>query len=145
MSYVTMFRKWWTKLQPLWRNVNESWPLPREERADENWETVARGGASGMYTVMIGLGWWVEKASSPALRGELASVIEDVSWVIQTVVKGVEEKRSPLMESLERRNKSINKRASTGAKPNPKKRYIRLLLRSAILANIGATESIEST
>ena len=85
-------------MQPSWRNNGES--LVREVPRGESWQTVRKGGTSGMYVVVIGLSWWV-KAQHDERDVDAWTLVDDVSWVIQQLKKNmgstvsVPQKRGP--------------------------------------------------
>ena len=73
-------------MQPSWRNDGE--PLICEVPRGESWQTVQKGGMSGVYVVVIGLSWWV-KAQHDERDVNAWTLIDDVSWVIQQLKKNM--------------------------------------------------------
>lgn len=67
-------------MQPSWRN--DGGTLLCEVPHGESWQTLRKGGTSGVYVVVIGLSWWV-KAQHDKCDVDAWTLVNDLSWVIQ--------------------------------------------------------------
>lgn len=94
-EYGEQLRTWWTRLQPGWRTerTNGAWPLSQYTPVDEDWDSLAKGGANGLAPFMIALGWWLKSVEDERAARELASVVEDVMWVLKEVQSGLKDGR----------------------------------------------------
>ena len=76
MVNTAEYRKRWKKIQPSWRVSGSEGVLPlfRNVPATETWQAIRKGGTVGVYTIMMGLSWWI-----------MAQRVEcnDVTWVIE--------------------------------------------------------------
>ena len=79
-SYGKIFKEWWAKIQPSWRN--EGGTFMRNVPQDESWQTLKKGGTAGIYVVVIGLSWWVT-AQRVERDADVWPLVNDLSWVIQ--------------------------------------------------------------
>ncbi|KAF5338744.1 hypothetical protein D9611_013319 [Ephemerocybe angulata] len=57
-------------------------------RADsgEKWVRLKRGGPSGLYTVLVGLSWWMKEVKDDVPPG-LSALIADIAWVIRRMTE----------------------------------------------------------
>ena len=62
------------------------WPLGRAMPLGESWDTVRKGGANGIVMLLIAVSWWLAKANSAEMRGEAASIVEDLAFVLGEAV-----------------------------------------------------------
>jgi hypothetical protein len=85
-SYRKIFKEWWANIQPSWRN--EGGTFMRNVPQDESWQTLKKGGTSGIYVIIVGLSWWV-KAQHVERDADVWALIGDLSWVIQQMKKGM--------------------------------------------------------
>jgi hypothetical protein len=79
--YGPKFMKWWKGLQPSWRAQGDGFlgcNVPR----GENWPLLRKGGTAGIYTVVIGLSWWI-KAQAMQRDADSWIIVNDLTWVIQ--------------------------------------------------------------
>jgi hypothetical protein len=84
--YGKWFKDWWTAIQPSWRVNGGS--LSREVPWDETWQMLRKGGTSGVYTVIMGLSWWI--AAQHTERDVIAwDIVDDFTWVLQQLKKGM--------------------------------------------------------
>ena len=67
---------------PTWRQVSFGWPLVRVKPDGENWDRIRKGGANGFVMLIIATSWWLKKASTASARAEVASVVEDLAFVL---------------------------------------------------------------
>ncbi|VDB96081.1 unnamed protein product [Peniophora sp. CBMAI 1063] len=83
VEYGEDMRLWYTHVMPEWRRGAQDWPLLRVVPNDADWQTAYKGGANGMFIVLIACYWWISQAKSndKALRESL-SVVEDVAWAL---------------------------------------------------------------
>lgn len=81
-------REWWISLQPDSRGGE--WPLSRDIAEGENWADLKKGGSSGFGLIVIGLNWWVRDAQSTKDQNEVASVIEDVVFVLGKMLESMD-------------------------------------------------------
>ena len=79
-------------MQPSWRN--QGGQLVRDVPQGETWQTLKKGGMSGIYVVIMGLSWLIAaEQSEHAEHPDTLSLVEDISWVIQQMKKGMTTKR----------------------------------------------------
>ena len=71
-------------MQPSWRVEGEL--LIHEVPEDETWQTLRKGGTSGIYIVIVGLSWWV-KAQLAGRDTDAWTLVDDLSWVLQQMKK----------------------------------------------------------
>ena len=64
--------------------------MGRAVKADESWEAVRKGGSTGLFLVIVSLFWWKSRASTATAGKEFASAVEDVSWVLNQVVRNMD-------------------------------------------------------
>lgn len=124
-EYGEQMRAWWSSLQPKWRiaGAKDSWPLGRVVPGGENWDGVARGGANGLMVLIVALAWWFRALEDETSARELASMIEDVRWVLDEIRKAMDD--GVVVELLTSRAGGI-KRGREGDEEkggNEKKRY----------------------
>ena len=67
-------------MQPSWRDQGEN-NLSRDMPKEENWSLLKKGGKAGIYTVVIGLSWWIQ---SQGMQRDTESwtVLGDLTWVL---------------------------------------------------------------
>ncbi|KLO04274.1 hypothetical protein SCHPADRAFT_947829, partial [Schizopora paradoxa] len=91
----TELRSWWISLMPDWRIVGAgpediTWPLSRRIPATEteSWRKIKKAGPQGIGLVLYGLALW-RTACLPgdSHHREHLSMIEDVAWVMNEMVK----------------------------------------------------------
>jgi hypothetical protein len=91
VEYGSLWRGWWKLLQPEWRVEEDSdWPLSREVPDGEKWESLSKGGANGLFVVLMSLSWWVEQAKDHREKREAESAVEDVQWVLEQIHEAME-------------------------------------------------------
>jgi hypothetical protein len=73
--------KWWTALQPSWRQKLVDGALATNIPADEKWEGLSKGGTAGIYTVIVALSWWIKVVPATA-DGDAWVAVRDVAWVM---------------------------------------------------------------
>lgn len=73
-------------MQPSWRKEGAS--LTRDVPQGENWETLMKGGSSGIYIIVIGLSWWIKTQCSQH-DPDAWTLVNDLSWVIQQMKIGI--------------------------------------------------------
>ena len=66
-------------MQPSWRTEGDL--LIRDVPEDETWQTLRKGGTSGIYIVIVGLSWWVKVQL--AEDTDAWTLVNDLSWVLQ--------------------------------------------------------------
>lgn len=73
---------------PTWRRSALVWPLGRVIPAGETWDTVRKGGGNGIAVLLVATSWWLHKAktSTAEARGEAASMVEDLAFVLGELV-----------------------------------------------------------
>lgn len=79
-SYSPLLTKWWKGLQPSWRDQGED-ILSRDMPTGENWSLLKKGGKAGIYTVVMGLSWWI-KAQATKPDAESWNIVKDLTWVL---------------------------------------------------------------
>ncbi|KAI0056695.1 hypothetical protein BV25DRAFT_1813579, partial [Artomyces pyxidatus] len=85
-AYIDEFCAWWTELQPAWRGTE--WPLARTTPTGEEWEKTKCGGANGFVIALIMLSWGAGGKLDEGEMRQMASMIEDVRWVLEAMVNG---------------------------------------------------------
>lgn len=88
--------RWWKSLQPP-RRVQDSQPPYSPETFSRNggaWGDLVRGGSSGIYTVLMAVAWWVATCGE-SIASELASLINDMAYVIGEMVKSLGARDQP--------------------------------------------------
>ena len=81
-EYGKRFMEWWKKIQPSWRVSGSEGVLPlfRDVPATETWQAIRKGGTVGVYTIVMGLSWWI-MAQRVERDANAWSVVDDVTWV----------------------------------------------------------------
>lgn len=76
-------------MQPSWRN--QEGQLVHDVPKGETWQTLKKGGSSSIYVVIMGLSWLIkaEKSEHAKHDTDAWSLVEDISWVIQQMKKGM--------------------------------------------------------
>ena len=76
-------------MQLSWRN--QGGQLVRDVLQGETWQTLKKGGTSGIYVVIMGLSWLIEPEKSEHAKHETDTwtLVEDISWVIQQMKNGM--------------------------------------------------------
>ena len=85
-TYGKAFKEWWMMMQPSWRMEGEL--LIRDVPEVETWQTLRKGGTSGIYIVVVGLSWWV-KAQLAEQDTDAWTVVNDLSWVLQQMTESL--------------------------------------------------------
>lgn len=78
--YGPLMMEWWKGLQPPWR-TDDNGILSRNTPTEENWLSLRKGGSAGIYTVVIGLSWWI-KAQDTKSDADSWIMVDDLKWVI---------------------------------------------------------------
>ena len=111
--YGPSLMKWWRGLQPSWRDQGEN-ILSRDMPTGENWSLLKKGGKAGIYTVVIGLSWWIQ---SQGMQRDTESwiILNDLTWVLhQMYVTGsgnpVLGKHARSEEDMDDENRRVSKR-----------------------------------
>ncbi|KAF8995796.1 hypothetical protein BDQ17DRAFT_1430180 [Cyathus striatus] len=85
-EFGSAWMKWWTEIQPEWHKNNLVRTIPSEAC---QWETLFRGGALGLCSVVMSLSWWVAtnqtSSDGTTTMESLWDAVEDMTWVIQQV------------------------------------------------------------
>lgn len=79
--YGPLMMEWWKGLQPTWR-TQDNGILSRNTPTEEKWMSLQKGGSAGIYTVVIGLSWWI-KAQDMKCDADTWIMVDDLKWVIQ--------------------------------------------------------------
>ncbi|PPQ82656.1 hypothetical protein CVT24_004204, partial [Panaeolus cyanescens] len=58
-TYSVSFKAWWQELQLSWRVTGDLSSYSRTVPEGERWESLCKGGNSGLYTVVMALSWWM--------------------------------------------------------------------------------------
>ena len=77
--YGPSMTKWWKGLQPLWWAQDDG-TLSCNMPAEENWALLRKGGTAGIYTVVMGLSWWI-KAQATQRDADSWIIVHDLTWV----------------------------------------------------------------
>jgi hypothetical protein len=59
--------------------------LTKNTPEDEKWGGLMKGGTAGIYTVVVALSWWVKALGKSAEGGDVSTVVQDVTWVLNQV------------------------------------------------------------
>ena len=84
-AYGVRLLEWWGAMQPPWRlfrGVEGPLDLVRETLESETWQGLNKGGTAGLYTVVMGLSWWI-KAQRNKSDPIAWAAVDDISWVIK--------------------------------------------------------------
>jgi hypothetical protein len=84
--YGPLFTKWWKGLQPAWRAQGDE-ILSCNTPTGENWALLRKGGTAGMYTVVMGLSWWI-KAQAIQCDADSWFIVNDITWIIHQMYIG---------------------------------------------------------
>jgi hypothetical protein len=84
-EYGKSFKKWWTVLQPSWRQSVVDGKLTKEAPDDEKWEGLMKGGTAGIYIVVVALSWWIKALGTITDGGDASEAVQDVTWVLDKV------------------------------------------------------------
>jgi hypothetical protein len=68
-------------LQPTWR-IKADGSFGRDIPAGEDWQSLKKGGSAGVYTLVMGLSWWIKSVADHE-DGEAWMIVDDLSWVLQ--------------------------------------------------------------
>jgi hypothetical protein len=79
--YGPVLTRWWKGLQPSWRAQDDG-ILSRNTPTDEKWLLLRKGGSAGIYTIIMGLSWWI-KAQATERDAESWLIVDDLTYVIQ--------------------------------------------------------------
>ena len=87
--YGKVLKEWWVLMQPSWRDRGGE--LVRDVPRGETWQTLKKGGTSGIYVVIMGLSWLIGAGKSEHAKHDtdVWTLVEDISWVIQEMKKGM--------------------------------------------------------
>jgi hypothetical protein len=85
-------------MQPSWRN--QGGQLMRDVPQGETWQTLKKGGTAGIYVVIMGLSWLIgaEKSEPSKHDTDTWTLVEDISWVIQQMKKGMASKQVEVIQ-----------------------------------------------
>ena len=75
-------------MQPPWRRFpGPKGPLDLVQDAleSETWQGLKKGGTAGLYTVVMGLSWWI-KAQRNKPDPIAWAAVDDISWVIKQML-----------------------------------------------------------
>jgi len=88
LEYGKKFLVWWKKMQPSWRASGPEAILSplRDMPTGKTWQAIRKGGTAGVYTVVMGLSWWI-MAQHIERDANAWSVVDDLTWVIQQMKK----------------------------------------------------------
>jgi len=118
-KYGKSFMKWWTSLQPTWRKMVDG-TLTKDVPVDEKWGALMKGGTTGIYTVVIGLSWWIKALDTVEDGGDASVAVRDVTWVLDQVGGTLLSERGSQGPGLKRGHDSDDLSEET---PNKKRYY----------------------
>jgi hypothetical protein len=79
-EFAAMWKQWWVKMQPSWR---ERESLIRILPVDADWEPMLHGGPNSFALVILALSWWIHSAKADEeFDVDLRNAINDVNWVV---------------------------------------------------------------
>jgi hypothetical protein len=73
--------KWWSNLQPEWREKSPQGIVVCNHEISGNWASLKVGGKNGIVTVMMSLGWWGAVAKGDS--AEWIAAVEDVTFALR--------------------------------------------------------------
>lgn len=83
VAYSACFLAWWTGIQPEWRLSNSATAFNKVVPPGESLGNLGKGGPSGLYTIVMGLSWWIRALDTVDHSAAAWSLVDDVKWVIQ--------------------------------------------------------------
>lgn len=83
--FVSDMVAWWTAIQPDNRECDSQGAHMRESQ-DADWSWLHKAGRNGMYLMVVGLMWWCDMISNNKTMGEWLAMVEDVSWVLESMM-----------------------------------------------------------
>jgi hypothetical protein len=117
-KYGKLFIKWWAAMQPSWRNVVADGGFSRTVPDDEKWDSLAKGGTTGIYVVVMALSWWIKAIGNATGKEDAWMVVQDLSWVLTQI-------RATFVSKLEPRGTKRTHDGSLNTDHNIKnKRYL---------------------
>lgn len=108
--YGPLFMKWWKGLQPSWRAQGDTF-LSRNTPTVNNWSVLRKGGSAGLYTVVIGLSWWI-KAQTMQRNADSWIIVDDITWVIHQMNMDVSGNLAQSKRSCEDDTDEVNQRVT---------------------------------
>ena len=72
---------WWKALQPAWR-IKPDGSFGRDIPASEDWQSLKKGGSAGIYTIVMGLSWWIQSLAGHE-DVDAWLIVDDLSWVLR--------------------------------------------------------------
>ncbi|KAH9886768.1 hypothetical protein C8Q73DRAFT_657877 [Cubamyces lactineus] len=84
VEYCESWQRWWSGLQPSWRNQTEDQPLVPADRGE--WGPLECPGKNGLLIILLSLLWWREAATDSTLDRWHAA-IADVRWVAEAMAQ----------------------------------------------------------
>ena len=88
-AYGSSFMAWWIAIQPTWRLANDS-SFVYATPAMEDWRSLHKGGAAGLYTVIVALSWWIKALPLADSSIRAWTAVHDVNWVIDQISEKIE-------------------------------------------------------
>jgi hypothetical protein len=110
LVFKNSWKKWWVHLQPAERKVegSEFADLVRDGLDDIDWTELSKGGSNGFFSIIISLSWWlkavINDSGDDGELSEVESIMEDVSWVLDQIIRSTQPKRI-IAEPVERQMK----------------------------------------
>jgi hypothetical protein len=83
--FVSGMVAWWTAIQPD-NHECDSQGANIHESQDADWSWLHKAGKNGMYLMVVGLMWWHDMISNNKTMGKWLAMVEDVSWVLKSMV-----------------------------------------------------------
>ncbi|KAJ7059933.1 hypothetical protein C8F01DRAFT_989050, partial [Mycena amicta] len=83
-SFGQAIEAWWRAINPVWRRPKD----PKEKmnrKGNGPWVELEWPGPNGFLGVLICLKWWAEKLEKPVEDAEWVDIVEDVTWVLETM------------------------------------------------------------
>jgi len=96
--------QWYLSLQPDSRS--KTWPPTYDHDYDPSkWDNLRKSGPNGLYLVLMSLSWIPSSSGAPDDLENLNLMVNDVIWVMNSLVKHFQENR-PLTSGSSRKRKS---------------------------------------
>lgn len=102
-QYIKDWYAWYKELQPQGRCIGD-----RSSTAHE-WKQLKRGGPLGFFLILVSLTFWPSaRAGNVALSNSHKRALDDVAWVLTTMLNDMQhQRRSSNEESAQRSSKRI--------------------------------------
>ncbi|KAI0743719.1 hypothetical protein C8Q80DRAFT_1272367 [Daedaleopsis nitida] len=96
-EHSAAWQKWWTHLQPEWRQEQGEWPLSTTDSPEgcavrDGWDSLLVAGPNGMFIPLISAAWWLRAMDSN--DPNKAVVVAELRWVLDMLLIALARKRA---------------------------------------------------